>query len=60
MSFNSRHWPLQSYAEAMERAGLTIEVLREVPVDAESVRQRASRQRWRRLPLFLHVRARKR
>jgi ubiquinone/menaquinone biosynthesis C-methylase UbiE len=60
MTFTSRHWSLEAYAQAMERAGLVIEALREVPVDASSVPERPSRQRWRRLPLFLDLRARKR
>jgi ubiquinone/menaquinone biosynthesis C-methylase UbiE len=59
MTFNSRHWPLQAYSEALERAGLVIEAIREVPVDDASVRERALRARWRQLPLFLDLRARK-
>ena len=59
MTFNSRHWPLQAYSEALEAAGLVIEAIREVPVDEASVRERALRARWRQLPLFLDLRARK-
>jgi SAM-dependent methyltransferase len=60
MTFTSRHWPLQAYALALERAGFVIEVLRELTVDADSVAERAERERWTRLPLFLDLRARKR
>jgi SAM-dependent methyltransferase len=49
MTFTSRHWPLQAYAEALEEAGFVIEAIREIPGDA----------RWQRLPLFLDLRARK-
>jgi hypothetical protein len=60
MTFNSRHWPLQDYIEGIGKAGLVVETLRELPVDEASVRDRPSRARWRRLPLFLDLRARKR
>ena len=60
MTFNSRHWPLQAYVEALEAAGLVIDALREVTVDQASADERPSLRRWRRLPLFLHLRARKR
>jgi len=59
MTFTSRHWPLQAYSQALEDAGLLIEAIREVPVDEASVRERAARARWRHLPLFLDLRARK-
>jgi SAM-dependent methyltransferase len=52
----SAHRPLAAYADALARAGLLIEALREpsVPEAAISVpRQR----RWTRVPLFLHLRA---
>lgn len=60
MAFSSRHWPLEAYIRGCEDAGLLIETLREVGVDDKSVQQRPSRARWQRLPLFLHLRARKR
>lgn len=62
MTFHSEHRPLQAYSQAMEDAGLLIEAIREVrppdpPVsDAGSLVSDAER-RWRRIPLFLHVRA---
>lgn len=60
MIFRGRHWPLQAYVEGIAKAGLVIETLRELPVDEASVRELPSRARWRRLPLFLDLRARKR
>jgi ubiquinone/menaquinone biosynthesis C-methylase UbiE len=60
MTFNSRHWPLEAYFRALEKAGFVVEALTEPTVDEVSVTQRADRARWRRLPLFLDLRARKR
>ncbi len=60
MTFSSRHLPLEAYMRACEDARLLIEALREVGVDHQSIRERPSRARWQRLPLFLHLRARKR
>ena len=51
MTFHSEHRPLQAYAEALEGAGLVVERIREVTVDDPE-------DRWRRIPLFLHLRAR--
>jgi ubiquinone/menaquinone biosynthesis C-methylase UbiE len=47
--FAQKHRPLETYARALEDAGLAIEALRE-PAHPES-------PRWSRVPLFLHVRA---
>lgn len=52
MSFHSEHRPLQAYSTALESAGLVIEAIREVTVDDRS-------DRWARIPLFLHLRARR-
>ena len=60
MTFNSRHWPLETYFRALEKAGFVVETLTEPTVDEASIAQRADRARWRRLPLFLDLRARKR
>jgi ubiquinone/menaquinone biosynthesis C-methylase UbiE len=60
MTFNSRHWPLEAYFRALERSGFVVEALTEPTVDAASIAQRPDRARWRRLPLFLDLRARKR
>jgi SAM-dependent methyltransferase len=56
MTFVDLHRPLQAYAEALEQSGFLIERIREIGDDEEPP-QRESQLRWRRLPLFLHVRA---
>lgn len=53
MRFESVHRPLQSYTEALTGAGLLIDRLREPPLISASERG----ERWRRIPLFLHLRA---
>jgi SAM-dependent methyltransferase len=60
MTFSSRHWPLEAYFRALEGSGFVVEALTEPTEDAESVAERPARARWRRLPLFLDLRARKR
>jgi SAM-dependent methyltransferase len=52
MSFHSLHRPLEAYSAALEGAGLVIEALREVTVPDPD-------DRWSRIPLFLHLRARR-
>jgi len=52
----SVHRPLQAYADALTAAGLLIERVREVPLP-EHADTKPSSPRWRRIPLFLHVRA---
>ena len=59
MTFSSRHWPLEAYFRALQSSGFVVEALTEPTVDAASVTGRADRARWRRLPLFLDLRARK-
>ena len=59
LTFHQHHRPLEQYARALEESGLVIEVLRESTVDDASVRDRADRARWRRVPLFFDIRARK-
>ena len=54
MTFLDAHRPLQEYFGALESAGLLVEALREVP-DASD----PPASRWRRMPLFLHLRARR-
>ena len=58
MTFYSRHRPIDSYSRALERAGLYIDAIREHPMPASAVRSDRS-IRWMRVPLFLHLRARK-
>jgi len=52
MTFTSRHRPLEAYVAALESAGLLVERLVEVPDSTGP-----PGDRWRRLPLFLHLRA---
>ena len=58
MTFHSMHRPLEAYFAAFESSGLVVEALREPAVPDEALTDAASR-RWQRLPLFLHVRARR-
>ncbi len=58
IEFVSQHRPLEAYCEAIAAAGLLIERLRE-PALPEHALMRPHSRRWQRLPLFLHVRARK-
>lgn len=57
MTFTSMHHSLEDYFRALEHAGVLVEAVREIPADEASVRDAPRRQRWRRLPLFLAVRA---
>jgi SAM-dependent methyltransferase len=56
MRFVSRHRPLQTYTEPLAGNGLLIERIRE-PALPESAFHGEHSLRWRRLPLFLHMRA---
>jgi SAM-dependent methyltransferase len=58
MTFHSCHRPLEHYTRALERSGFVIEALREPALPEHAVRDDADR-RWQRVPLFVHVRARK-
>jgi len=58
MTFHSQHRPVAAYFLALEEAGFLIEALREPGVPEHAIDSEASR-RWQRLPLFLHVRARR-
>jgi SAM-dependent methyltransferase len=51
MVFESRHWTLEDYFDAILRAGFHVQALREIP-DPEH-------PRWSRYPLFLHLLAAK-
>jgi hypothetical protein len=57
MTFHSEHRPLEAYTSAIERAGLLIEMLRELPASAAAVELDPADRRWQRIPLFLHLRA---
>jgi SAM-dependent methyltransferase len=49
MTFESRHWTLGDYFDALTGAGLAVDALREIPYP--------DHPRWSRYPLFLHLRA---
>jgi hypothetical protein len=59
MTFHSQHRPLvESYFSALEETGFLTEALREPKVPDHAVVLERSR-RWQRVPLFLHLRARR-
>lgn len=58
MTFYSRHRPVEHYSRALEAAGLFMDAIREPPMPAPAMRSERS-LRWTRVPLFLHLRARK-
>ena len=58
MTFRDRAYPLEAWVSALEEAGLLIERIREPAAsDASLARFGPSDLRWRRLPMFLHLRA---
>ena len=57
MTFASNHYPIEVYFVALEKAGFSIEALREGRVDDASTEAEPGRERWLRLPLFLNLRA---
>ena len=57
MVFSGRAYPLESYARALEDAGLLIEILREPAVPEEVLRRDPAEARWTRIPNFLWLRA---
>ncbi len=60
MTFRGWAYPLEAYARALEGAGLLIERLREPSASAASMAKYGeSEERWRRIPEFLHILARK-
>ena len=60
MTFDGNAHPLEVYAEALERAGLLIERIREPAAPRTAIDEDPSEARWARLPLFLFLRAVKR
>jgi len=58
MTFNSQHRPLEAYSVALEDSGFVVEAIREPRVPDHAVASERGR-RWQRLPLFLHLRARR-
>jgi hypothetical protein len=57
MTFHGWTHSLEDYARALEDAGFLIERVREPIPRAEQATNRPSLERWRRVPLFLFVRA---
>ena len=53
MNFCGWSYALEDYSRALERAGFLIDIIREPVPDAPT----APLARWRRVPLFLHIRA---
>jgi SAM-dependent methyltransferase len=58
MTFHSRHRPLEAYSVALEDSGFVVEAIREPRVPDHAIASERGR-RWQRLPLFLHLRARR-
>ncbi|HKD93509.1 MAG TPA: class I SAM-dependent methyltransferase [Gaiellaceae bacterium] len=56
MRFVSKHRPLQTYTDLLAESGLLIERIRE-PKQPDGPFNSAHSRRWRRIPLFLHLRA---
>jgi SAM-dependent methyltransferase len=56
MTFLDAHRPLEDYFRALEEGGFLVERVRELP-DTSDPPARSSMLRWRRIPLFLHLRA---
>jgi SAM-dependent methyltransferase len=57
MTFHSAHRPLESYVRALEAGGLLIEAIREPKPPGRVVTRDPAAERWRRIPLFLQLRA---
>ena len=57
MTFHSEHRPLESYVRALEAGGLLIEAIREPKPPGHAVARDKAAGRWRRIPLFLQLRA---
>ena len=60
MTFTGWTYTLGDYARALEDAGFIIERMREPAPSAEDAAERPQLERWRRVPLFLTIRARRR
>ena len=56
MTFLDVHRPLEDYFRALEDAGFLVESVREI-ADTTDEPASPSVRRWRRIPLFLHIRA---
>jgi SAM-dependent methyltransferase len=59
MTFHGWSYPLEAYARALEQAGFVIELMREPRPERRAVTQHPSLAPWRRVPMFLFLRAQK-
>ncbi|HEX9096798.1 MAG TPA: class I SAM-dependent methyltransferase [Candidatus Dormibacteraeota bacterium] len=57
MTFHGWTYALEDYARALETADFVIERLREPAADDEAIAHRSTYRRWRRVPMFLQLRA---
>jgi SAM-dependent methyltransferase len=60
MTFYGWTYTLEDYTRALDEAGFAIDLLREPTPSAATAGEPASLERWRRMPLFLFIRAVKR
>jgi SAM-dependent methyltransferase len=59
MTFHGWSHALEEYARPLEEAGFLVERIREPAASPQAVAHRAEYRRWQRVPMFLHLRARK-
>ena len=59
MRFVQHHRPLSYYFQALERAGFVVETMREIKANDALTRLSPARARWTKVPIFLHLVARK-
>ncbi len=57
MTFHGHCYPLCEYARALEEAGFLIDRIREPASTEAAAAARSGSLKWRRLPMFLHIRA---
>ncbi|MQB00361.1 MAG: methyltransferase domain-containing protein [Actinobacteria bacterium] len=57
MTFNSLHHTLEGYMRPLEETGFLVEAIREPIPDDDLIRDVPKMARWRRVPMFLQVRA---
>jgi SAM-dependent methyltransferase len=57
MTFNSLHHTLEGYMRPLEETGFLVEAVRELVPDEATVSEHPDMARWRRIPMFLQVRA---
>ena len=57
MTFSSSTYPLEAYSRSFESAGFVIERMREPQAPRSAVSKDPGEERWRRVPIFLFLRA---